>query len=123
MSNGRQEFWDNFAQNYTRVELTNFQGGLSTFILAKANLPGARVLEVGCGSGVGTEITAQSLLSKVDSPVLVTSDFSTSMLGLCKTRMEESDYPLVQGNKLVFDTDTDFVSNSEARVDLDSLVE
>ena len=111
--------WDGMAQFYSMVELVNFQSGFSTFILAKANAPGARVLEVGCGTGVGTEITAMSLLSKVGSPVLVVCDFSTGMLGAAKSRMDDSDYRLIQGHKLVFDTDTDYVSNNQLRVDLD----
>ena len=95
MANATQEFWDGFAHGYTRMELVNFQSGFTTFLLAKCTSPGARVLEVGCGSGIGTEITAQSLLSKEGSPVLVACDFSTEMVNLFKQRMEESDYPLI----------------------------
>ena len=70
------EFWDNFAPKYAQLELLNFQAGFSSFVLSKCQNPGARVLEVGCGSGTGSEIVANSLLSKQGSPVYVTCDFS-----------------------------------------------
>ena len=95
MANTNQEFWDGFAHTYSRMELVNFQSGFSTFVLAKTNSPGARVLEVGCGSGIGTEIAAQSLLSKEGSPVLVACDFSIEMINLLKQRIDESGFPLI----------------------------
>lgn len=45
------------------------------------------------------------------------------MVKSTKFRLEESDFPLVEGNKHVFDVDTDFsAANLEVKVDLDSLV-
>ena len=70
------DFWDNFAQSYSQVEQLLFQGGFTSFMMTGSQKPGARVLEVGCGSGIGSEIIAQSLLSKQESPVFVVSDFS-----------------------------------------------
>ena len=79
-SNSKVEFWDNMASWYTTTELMNYQGGFSTCLLANCQKPGARVLEVGCGSGIGSEIMAMSLLSKQDAPIAVISDFSSKMM-------------------------------------------
>lgn len=40
---------------------------------------------------------------------------------MTKSRFDESDYMLIQGNKAHFDLDTDYTSNGE-RVDLDAMV-
>ena len=80
-------------------------------MLSKCQDPGARVLEVGCASGVGSEIVAHSLLSKQGSPVFVISDFSGQMVQMSKERFDESDYKLIEGNKVVMDTETDWTSN------------
>ena len=115
------EWWDNFAQSYSQVELLNFQGAMTSFMMTGSQKPGARVLEVGCGSGIGSEIIAQSLLSKQESPVFVVSDFSQEMMRMTARRFDESDYKLIDGNKVVVDSETDFVSNGE-RIDLDAIV-
>ena len=72
----KSPFWDSFAPKYEKVELLNFQGGFSSILLAKCQEPGARVLEVGCATGISSEIVAMSLISKLNSPVYVASDFS-----------------------------------------------
>ena len=113
--NATQDFWDGFAENYSKAELMNFQAGLTSFLMVKCQNPGARVLEVGCASGVGSEIVANSLISKLES------DFSHQMMQMTKSRFEESDFKLIQGNKVVVDTETDYTSNGE-RIDLDSVV-
>lgn len=41
-----------------------------------------------------------SLISKQESPVFVISDFSGGMVQKSKQRFEESDYKLIEGNKL-----------------------
>ena len=91
-------------------------------MLSKANMPGARVLDVGCGSGCGATFVSQSMLSREGSPVYVACDFSSSMIKMTKQRLEQSDYPLVEGNKLVFDVETDFASDPSLKVNLDDLV-
>lgn len=30
-----QEFWDNFAANYSKAELMNFQSGMTSFMMTK----------------------------------------------------------------------------------------
>ena len=55
---------------------------------------------MGCGTGLGSEIVAMSLLSKQESPVFVFSDFSGGMVQKAEQRFEESDYKLIKGNKL-----------------------
>ena len=44
------------------------------------------------------------------------------MFRLTAARFEESDYKLIEGNKLVMDTETDNVSNPGAQIDLDAIV-
>ena len=70
------EFWDGFAPRYTKVELNNFQGALTAFLMAGVEKPGQRILEVASGSGTHAEIISQSFLSREGSPVYVTCDFS-----------------------------------------------
>ena len=106
------------ASWYSTIELSNFQGGFSTALLAGCQNPGARVLEVGCGSGIGSEIIAMSLLSKQDSPVHVICDFSPNMLRMTSERFEQSDFKLINGHKVMIDLETDYVTNGE-RIDLD----
>lgn len=43
------------------------------------------------------------------------------MVQMTARRFDESDYKLIEGNKVVIDSDTDFVTNGE-RVDLDAIV-
>lgn len=62
------------------------------------------------------------MLSREGSPVYVACDFSSSMIKMTKQRLEQSDYPLVEGNKLVFDVETDFASDPSLKVNLDDLV-
>jgi len=62
-----------------------------------------------------------SLISKQESPVYVVSDFSEQMMQLTARRMAESDYKLIEGNKLVMDTETDYISNGQ-QIDLDAIV-
>lgn len=63
---------------------------------------------MGCGTGVGTEIVAQSLISKRGSPVYVACDFSEKMMQMTAARLDESDYKLIEGNKLVMDLEPDY---------------
>ena len=56
------EFWDNYTKGYLRIELSNYQGAHTAFVMAGADRPGATVLEIGCANGVGSEICASSIL-------------------------------------------------------------
>ena len=68
------------------VEFSNFQGGLTSFLMAGVNKPGVRVLEVGCGTGTHAEIVATSLLGKEGQPILVSCDFSAEMVKMVDKR-------------------------------------
>lgn len=87
-SDSAQEYWDDFSHSYSKIEPINFQAGTTLFMLAKANAPGARVLDVGCGSGYAAEIVSESMLSREGSPVYVVSDFSNEMVRMAKQRLE-----------------------------------
>ena len=43
--------------------------------------------------------------------MFVISDFSGQMVQMSKERFDESDYKLIEGNKVVMDTETDWTSN------------
>ena len=53
---------------------------------------GARICEVACGSGTHAEIAALTLMSKQGKPVLVTCDFSGTMVKMLKERFAKSDF-------------------------------
>ena len=86
-----------------------------------ASLPGMRICDVGCGSGLGVEIAALSLLSKQGKPVLAACDFSDTMAALFKARLAQSDFCEFKGNRLHIDDKVDYI-RTDANVDLDALV-
>ena len=53
--------------------------------------------------------------------MFVISDFSGQMVQMSKERFDESDYKLIEGNKVVMDTETDWTSNGQI-IDLDGIV-
>lgn len=65
------------------------QGSVTCFAMAAPSMKGATILEVGCGSGVGSLIYASAFLN--GGSVLVSTDFSAGMIKLLKKRYEESD--------------------------------
>jgi ubiquinone/menaquinone biosynthesis C-methylase UbiE len=76
-TNSTTEFWDGFADGYSEHELSYLQGNITCFTLTNCTRPNIKILEVGCATGVATEMAAKSLLS--DGSVLVACDFSGEM--------------------------------------------
>ena len=93
------------------MELSNFQGALTTFITVGIDQPGLRILEVASGTGTHAEIVAQSLISKEGSPVFVTCDFSESMVKMVAERFQNSDFGSDPSDVVQIDTDTDYTTN------------
>ena len=73
--------------------------------MAALPMTGARILEVGCGSGVGSLSYASVILG--GGSVLVSCDFSKEMVKLLKERYDSSDYAKAQ-NKYEVDAESDF---------------
>ena len=115
-------FWNDFAPNYMKAEMNNFQGALTCFLMAGVDKPAQRILEVASGSGTHAEIITQSFLSRIGSPVYVTCDFSVKFIEMLQERFAASEYALVPGNVFEIDCQTDYTSNGQ-KVDLDALVE
>jgi len=61
-SNSTTEFWDNFADFYSEHEMSYLQGNITCFTFANISKPNQTILEVGCASGIATEMAAKSLL-------------------------------------------------------------
>jgi ubiquinone/menaquinone biosynthesis C-methylase UbiE len=74
---------------------------------------GQRVLEVGCGSGVGGLTFATVFLQQ--RGVLVLSDYSEKMMELAKQRFEASGFA-THGNVAVFDG-SDYTSGKKVELD------
>ena len=80
-----------------------------------ADQPGARILEVGCGTGTGSVIVASSFLQrkteKSPGSVLICTDFSLEMMTRTKERFDDSDFIYGKGNKVSFD-ETNYTAQS-----------
>ena len=78
-----------------------------------ADRPGIKILEVGCGSGTGSELVASSMLHKKtkdsSGSVLVSTDFSYEMMQRTKKKFEDSDYIHGKGNRYHID-ETDYTA-------------
>lgn len=127
MARTTQAYWDGYAAKYSTIELTNYQSGHTSFVMVGADRPGIKILEVGCGSGTGSELIATSALYKKDGDrpgsVLVITDFSSDMISRTKKRFEESDYSYGKGNKVFID-ETNYTSQSPPeQIDIDKKIE
>ena len=58
-----------------------------------ANFPGSKILEVGCGTGVGSLSYASVFLN--ENSILVSSDFSEEMVKRLSARYEASGFTKV----------------------------
>jgi len=80
------------------MEVANYQGGHTAFVMAGADRPGTKVLEVGSASGVGTVIAATSILQRrsadgsVPGSVIVGIDFSEEFVKMMKANFDQSDF-------------------------------
>lgn len=61
-TNSTTQFWDNFAAGYSDYELSYLQGNVTCFTFANCTKPNSKILEVGCATGLSTEIAAKSLI-------------------------------------------------------------
>jgi ubiquinone/menaquinone biosynthesis C-methylase UbiE len=77
------------------------------------------ILEVGCATGVATEMAANSLLN--DGSMLVSCDFSGEMCKLFNERLQKSDFKLVPGNCFEMDTEINYVSSENSTIDIQKI--
>lgn len=117
-NNSLQTFWDGFAASYSKNELITFQAGITCFTMTECFKPNACILEVGCATGVGTEIVAKSMLKK--GSLLVASDFSKNMVDLMFERFDNSDFGKIPVNQFIKDT-CNYVDQCEKQIDLSGL--
>jgi len=84
-----------------------------------------RTLEVGCGPGKHSVTLASSFIKT--KSILVSCDFSKSMVDKLKVNYDESDYCKIEGNKYIVDDQTNYGHiNSDSKlvnqIDLDKIV-
>ena len=118
-TNSTTEFWDGFASGYSEHELSYLQGNITCFTLTNCTRPNMIILEVGCATGVASEMAAKSLLN--DGSVLVSCDFSGEMCKLFNERLQKSDFTLVSGNSFEMDAEINHVSSENSKIDLQKI--
>ena len=88
--------------------------------MAGCTKPNSRILEVGCATGVSTEVAAKSLIT--DGSILVACDFSHAMCKMLSDRFSKSEFLTYDsGNKFIFDSSTDHVQSNTSLIELDKL--
>jgi len=118
-TNSTVEFWDGFASGYVEHELSYLQGNITCFTLTNCNRPNITILEVGCATGVATEMAAKSLLN--DGSVLVSCDFSGEMCKLFNEKLQKSDFTLIPGNCFEMDVDINHVNSENSTIDIQKI--
>ena len=83
-----QKRYDSFADWYTTIEHKTFQGTITCLNMVDS-LNSKRIIEVGCGPGLHSQLIAKSFMSK--GSLLVSCDFSTEMVNKMKARYAASD--------------------------------
>ena len=114
-------FWNDFAEKYKSIaeESGTMQGSATCFAMVNTQKPGQKILEVGCGTGVGSLAFASVFLR--DKSVLVSTDFCPEMVNKLKERYDENGFGQISGNVLVIDAETDHTKEGSA-VDIDAIV-
>ena len=72
------------------------------------------IVEVGCGPGFHSEFIAKNYLAK--GSLLVSCDFSTSMIETLYRRYQQSDFTNNSGNRVHVDLETDHINSNETKV-------
>jgi len=72
-----------------------------------------RVLEVGCGAGLGSTMIAQNYLKK--GGVQVSCDLNFGMMYRLNKKFLKSDFPKVKGNKYLFEDEINFSATDEKK--------
>jgi ubiquinone/menaquinone biosynthesis C-methylase UbiE len=94
------EFWDDRARNYNRLQWATKGDYLSAFIEAGDFRPDDVVLDLGTGTG----LVAQSIAPKVRKVIGV--DLSDAMLDHARARYPDLDWRQMDAHKLDFNADT-----------------
>ena len=118
-----REKWNKQAAWYARFEKYEIPSVLSCVMLTDFASKTGPVIEVGCGPGLQSETLAKGFLGG-DGSVLVSCDFSNSIVTLMKQRYAQSSFTAVNlGNKAVIDNETDYADPTNTdRVDLAKVI-
>jgi len=103
------------AEWYAPFEPYAIQSTVTCLAMAKAS-ESKRILEVACGSGVHSEFIAKNYLQ--EGALLVSCDFSNSMVEMLKAQYDKSVFTKMPDCKFSCDLETDFVSNENAVAEL-----
>jgi len=106
--------WYKFAEPFS------YQSATTCLVMSNAHNC-KRVLEVGCGPGLHSELIAKSILQP-NGGLLVSCDFSKEMVTIMKRRYDNSEYSKLEGNHFKFDIESDFVGDENLTVDPSTLV-
>jgi ubiquinone/menaquinone biosynthesis C-methylase UbiE len=91
--------WSQIAEEFGRTQqIRSLQSTVTLYNMSKAN-EADRVLEVGCGAGLGSTVFAQSLMTK--GACFFVGDMSSKMVEMTNKAILESDWRFNQKNKLV----------------------
>jgi trans-aconitate methyltransferase len=82
-----QKRWDGMAEWYSKFEYFSFQGTVTCLNMVDS-FNSKRLLEVGCGPGLHSELISSSFIP--ENGLLVSCDFSPAMINLMKTRYSAS---------------------------------
>lgn len=102
--------WNSMSSWYEQFEEYALQSTITC--LAMTNAAQCKsIVEVGCGPGFHSEFIAKNYLS--NGGLLVSCDFSTSMIKLLNNRYAQSEFLKIEGNTVHVDHLTDFVNSNE----------
>ena len=96
---GGQKKWDSMAKWYSKFEYYSFQGTVTCLNMVDS-FNSKRVLEVGCGPGLHSELIAKSFIN--DGALLVSCDFSPEMVKMMKERYADSGFTKEEGVSVNF---------------------
>ena len=99
--------WNATSQWYSRYERYEIPAVIQCAELTDLPNKTGAVIEVGCGSGLQSEVLAKAFL-KGHGSLLVSCDFSTAMISMMEQRYDQSTFQQTEGNKVVIDRDTDY---------------
>ena len=105
-SSDNQDDDNQLAKEYEQFQEPYFLMGTNTCAVMSKMKQADRVLEVGCGPGLGSVMIAQNYLK--DGGVLVSSDLNFGMMYRYNKHFMRSDFAKVKQNKFIFEDEINF---------------
>merc|ERR1711957_277728 len=100
------------ADWYSKFEMFSFQGTVTCLNMVDS-FNAKRLLEVGCGPGLHSELIAKSFTP--EKGLLVSCDFSPEMVNKMKTRYGESEFAKEEGVSVRISTEVDHTESSDSQ--------